>query len=213
MTKHFLMYFSLFWAMAVQAAPPEVKPTYEVVTGQNVRINVKSDVEIGYVASFSDEQAFFEELIPKAGERRFVFQSMKDGYYVIAFWTKGETTGVMTMITVGKPNTKPGDPPKDPPGTTPSEKINYLLIVRKDTSGGADPEYTKIMQSPAWKTLSAKGILIKDKTASEARLLGYTVPSTLPAVFSLYDNGTKSKILAGPVNLPTTDDTILKLVP
>ncbi len=210
--KRLLILFSFFQCLSIYAGPPEVKPNYDVAVGQNVRINVKSAVEIGYVSSFTDDQAFFEELIPKTGERRFVFQSMKSGYYVIAFWTKGETSGTMTIITVGKPTVPdPGKPdPTLPPGT---ESVNYLIIIRKDTTGGADLNFTKTMQLSAWQTLNTKGIKFKDKTASEAKAMGFAVPLSLPVVYGLYDDGKKSKIITGPLPFPSDNDGVLKLVP
>lgn len=228
MTKHLLMYFSLIWATLVQAAPPVVKERIDTQVGQMVKITIKLDtppdptdpkkllppVEVGYTQSFSEDQAFFEELVSKSGERRFVFQSLKPGYYVLAFWSKGELTGVMTLINVTQPD--PAPPVTTPPGTTPPTlpigTVNYLLVVRKDTTGGADPAFTKIMQNPAWNELTKKGIKYKDKTASEAKAMGFNVPATLPVVFSLYDSGTKSKIIGEPVPLTTNTD-ILKLVP
>lgn len=92
---------------ALSAAPPEVKD-YTAKAGQPVTVVVKATGDIGYKATFAESEAYFEELRERPGERRFTFQSVTPGAYKIVFWTKGETDGSVSTITVG------GAPPVPP---------------------------------------------------------------------------------------------------
>lgn len=116
------------------AAPPEVPKTIQAAPSQLIRIPVKSATEIGYCATFSDEEAFFDELAPQPGVRRFIFQAAKPGRYSVAFWTKGETTGTHTTIIVGGP----APPPDDNVDPKPSE-----LLVKFQTAYSTDVQQFK----------------------------------------------------------------------
>lgn len=102
-------------------------------------------------------------------------------------------------------------PPVDPP-VTPTDKF-YFLIVRPD--GPAQPELTRLMGDPAWATLKGKGHQYRDVTLTEAReKLKLDIPAgtTIPAVVTLATTKDgPSKVLRGPVKIPTTGDEILKL--
>lgn len=108
-------------ALGVCAAPPDVPKELKVDPGQLVRVVVKGD-KIGTARNFDDTQAFFDELAPQPGTRRYVFQATKPGVYVVSFWTVGEDYGVSTTITVGTPipPTPPIPPGPIPPGPMPN---------------------------------------------------------------------------------------------
>lgn len=120
------------------------------------------------------------------------------------------------LVTIGGkgPRPPPKDPPpKDPPVTPPIAAKLYFLIVRPD--GPASPEFTKVMSDPAWATLQGKGHQVKDRTVTDAnRIVGLVLPpgTVLPTVVTLdVSAGTESRVVAGPVPLPTTSAEILKL--
>lgn len=118
-------------AAALAAAdPPKVQAEYRVPAGQPLRV-VVSGKDVGYKAAFADDQAFFDELVPKeAGERRFLFQAATPGRYAVVFWTKGETDGAFTTIVVGDGKAPQPDPKDkkavDPPAV---QKIGRVVIV------------------------------------------------------------------------------------
>src|SRR4030095_16527724 len=80
-------------------APPDVPPTLKCESGQLLRIVVKGD-KIGTGKNCTDADGFFDELVSKSGERRYVFQSTKSGTYVVGFVTIGEADIVFCTITV-----------------------------------------------------------------------------------------------------------------
>src|SRR4051794_12365188 len=92
--------FLFLQSLPAVAAPPELPPRVSTKPGRLVRLSVKCDGEIGTLRNFTDEQAFFEELSPRKGERRFVFQSDTPGQYVVGVWTKGDSEGAACTITV-----------------------------------------------------------------------------------------------------------------
>ena len=196
----------LLFASLATAAPPEVPREIKARPGQMVRVVAKGEGEIGFARSFGDDDAFFDELAIRPGQRRYVFQSDKAGTYYLAFWTKGELEGSSCIIVVGDgkpapvPPVKPGDPP---PVTPPTPTALYFLIVRAD--GPASPAFTATMGLPAWDAIRKAGHSVKDRTVSEVAPLGYTLPpgTMLPVVFTLDNSGPRSKILRGPSPLPT----------
>lgn len=103
----------------------------------------------------------------------------------------------------------PDPKPKDPPPPRPVSL--YFVIVRAD--GPADPAFTRVMGLPEWDTLRAAGHYVKDRTVSEAALLGVTVGGQLPAVVTLKKSADdKTSVVARTaVPLPTTGSGILDL--
>ncbi len=102
-------------------SPPEVPKEIKVKPGQLVRIPVKTDVEIGFTRNFTDDEAFFGELVSPKGTRQFVFQAQVDdkgnplkSQYVIGWWVKGETEGVTTTLLAGTPTPIVPVPPDVP---------------------------------------------------------------------------------------------------
>jgi len=209
-------------------APPDVKSVIEAKPGQLVRVTVKSE-KIGYLKNFTDDEAFFGELVsPVKTERQFVFQSPttvydKDGKevpnprteYVLGWWTEGETSGVSTTIRVlgAKPPPETSPPPKEkvPPVIPAPTGKYYFLVVRKN--GPADKSFTDIMGNAAWKTLAMSGHVYTDRELSKLDKLNIALdPNTvLPVVLTLSVVDGKSTVVRWAVPLPTTTAGILAL--
>jgi hypothetical protein len=105
------------------------------------------------------------------------------------------------------PPTTPTDPPVvDPPVEKP---LFYFLIVRPD--GPASAAHTKLMQSPAWKTLRDAGHTVKDNTLTQASASGVTIVdgTILPVVVIL--KGADGSAVLKTVPAPTADADILDL--
>ncbi len=207
------LFLILLTALSAFAAPPEVPAELSARPGQLIRVVAKGEAEIGTLRNFKDDDAFFDELAPKPGQRRFVFQSDRPGTYVIGFWSKGETEGVTCTITVGDPTAPPTKPVDPKPPVNPPAPVGYFfLIVRPD--GPADPRFTAAMSLPAWAELRKAGHSFKDKTLTAASTdLDVTLPhgTPLPAVLTLVVDGASSRVVAGPVPLPTDEAGVLAL--
>jgi hypothetical protein len=102
-----ILLFLALPAAALRAAPPEVPKELKAEPGQLVRIVAKGD-KLGTGKNFTDGEAFFDQLVSKPGEQRYVFQSAKSGVYVVGFVTIGESDIVFCTITVAAPT--PADP-------------------------------------------------------------------------------------------------------
>lgn len=150
--------------------------------------------------------------------RRFILPVMglKDGTY--RFFAIGSLNDEMSVtpfsVVIGKGT--PADPPKDSPKDPPKEPIpppvgsTYFIVIRPD--GPATQEFARIMADAAWAEHRSAGIRVKDYTLAESASI-YKLPSrtNLPCVLALSSGPKESKVLAGPVNLPTTSDGIRKL--
>lgn len=194
------------------AAPPVVPTTVTAKPGQLVRVVVKTDADIGVLRNFGDEQAFFEELAPKKGERRFVFQAPDDAkpgaVFVVGWWTKGETEGVSTTITVaGKAKPDPVDPVK--PDPVKPATVYYFAVV--GTSGPVTPALAAVMKMPAWDELRKLGHVVNYIPADELNS-GLPRPASLPAVLVLKKDGDKWVDTGSNKPLPTTDEAIRGLL-
>lgn len=196
--------------------PPEVKPS-----GQYVDFVPETDaVSVTYVGLsgveplpgrwLSDKRAFvFDTYGKPTGRYKFV---------AVAAGKTGEQARASFEVVIGgaaptpTPTPTPVDPP--PPGAEPPAAGGklYFLIVRPD--GPASPDFTKVMQLPAWKEIAAAGHQFKDKTVTEAAPWVALDPSTpLPAVvtFQISQDGKTSTLVRGSVPLPTTDAGIRDL--
>lgn len=114
------------------------------------------------------------------------------------------------VFTFGTPKKEPppADPPETDPPTTPAGY--YFLIVRPD--GPAAPEFTRLMKDPAWATLRKAGHLVKDKTVTEAAAMSISLDGvTPPAVVTLKEDATSSKIVRSAIPAPSTSAGILDL--
>lgn len=117
---------------ALFAAPPEVPRELKCEPGQLLRIVAKGE-KVGTGKNFTDEQAFFDQLVSKPGEHRFIFQATKPGVYVVGFVTVGEGEIVFCTITVGAAPLPPAPDPKPKPPTPPDPKpIDPLLKALTD---------------------------------------------------------------------------------
>lgn len=136
---------------------------------------------------------------------------------VIPVGTAAETGVARVQLVI----TDPQCPQPPPPGSKPDPKPEdpkpiagkvYFLIVRP--SGAATQEFERNMLLPAWAELRSAGHLVKDKAFDQLGGI-YSPPSgtTLPFVVTLRINegNTESKVIAGPVPLPATNDGIREL--
>jgi hypothetical protein len=151
-------------ALAV-AAPPEVPKEKAVKPGQLIRVIVKTDKEIGLARNFTDEQAFFEELAPKKGERRYVFQCPDDAKpgaaFVVSWWTAGELEGVCTTFTVAGQPAPPVPPPVPPTPPVPVTQGTWAVMIVNESA--PDPKAVMVTDGPTARQL---------KTAGKCRLYG-----------------------------------------
>jgi hypothetical protein len=198
--------------IGILAAPPDVPRDLKVKPGQLVRVTVKGDAVIGTLKNFTDEEAFFGELVSPKGSRQFVFQAPvaqydKDGKplpqratYVLGWWTKGEIEGSSTTITVDTANGDTLPPVPDPkPGPQPDPKPNpvgtaaYLVVVEETSA--RTPEHAKVLNDLTyWNAVRAKEVKWRfyDKDSPEAVANKYVGPATakgLPALLTLDKTG------------------------
>lgn len=106
----------------LRADPPDVPKDLKAEPGQITEVVVKlaAGDDLGY--KLASDKALFRELkADSPRERVFWFQAAEPGVYAVVFWTKGEATGTLCTITVGKP--KPPEPPAPPPGPQPSAEL------------------------------------------------------------------------------------------
>lgn len=218
--------FVLAAAGLAAAAPPDVPEKLKVKPGQLVRVTVKGDAVLGSLKNFTDEEAFWGELVSPKGSRQFVFQAPAAQYdkagkplpqrstFVIGWWTKGEVTGSSTTITVEGATAAPGPVEPEPKEPDPKEPIPakyYFMVVRPD--GPASPAFTAYMADPAWTALRGKGHLVKDFTATEAAPWVKVGSVPLPAVATLgfRADGKTTFLARPPVPAPAAGDDILRL--
>jgi hypothetical protein len=215
--------FALAWCVAsavATAAPPQVPQTLTAKSGKLLRVVVKTDAEIGTAKNFTEEQAFWGELIAPKGERHFVFQGPTDNEtdlaFVVAWWTVGEKEGVTTTITVPgvkKPAppvvdpVKPVDPPK-PDKPAPAE-VYYFAVV--GAAGPVLPAVATSLKLPAWDELRKAGHVVNYVPVNELSD-GLPRPGMLPVVMMLKRDGSKWVDTGSNKPLPTTDEQIRSLI-
>lgn len=215
--------FALAWCVAsavATAAPPQVPQTLTAKSGKLLRVVVKTDAEIGTAKNFTEEQAFWGELIAPKGERHFVFQGPTDNEtdlaFVVAWWTVGEKEGVTTTITVPgvkKPTppvvdpVKPVDPPK-PDKPVPAE-MYYFAVVGAE--GPALPAVAAAMKLSAWDELRKAGHEVNYVPLNLLRD-DLPRPSTLPTVMKLKKVNGRWEDTGSNKPLPTTDEQIRSLI-
>lgn len=205
-------------AAPLWAAPPEISIDPVVVAPSTGYLIVKPKTDaasIVYVSPHLDP--FPSEFLSDKTVFIVPVRGLNSGDYncwAVAASKTGEQRLVAFVVRVGKsppvpPVIPPIDPPIDPPPPTPTAL--YFAVVRPD--GPASPTFTRIMSDPSWNALREAGHMVKDFTPSDiARLkLNIPIPTTLPAVVTLRNEPSGSKILRGAIALPTTSDGILKL--
>jgi hypothetical protein len=209
----------LLSAVVAQAAPPQVPQTLTAKSGKLLRVVVKTDSEIGTAKNFTEEQAFWGELIAPKGERHFVFQgpteNETDLAFVVAWWTVGEKEGVTTTITVPgvkKPTPPVVDPVKpDPPKPdkpAPAE-VYYFAVV--GAAGPVLPAVATSLKLPAWDELRKAGHVVNYVPVNELSD-GLPRPGMLPVVMVLKKDGDKWVDTGSNKPLPTTDEQIRSLI-
>lgn len=215
----FTLLFLHLFATAAISAPPKLVIPAEIQAKPGKWVTVSPDTEaktITYVSLDGLDPFPSSELIEK--RKMIVFPTEEKRYRFIAVGSKDdEHTTVEFVLVVGTPPAKPVPTPTptdpNPPVTPVPTGGLYFLVVRPD--GPASPEFTKTMGLPAWEELRKAGHLFKDKTLAEAVKLGISIPdgTHLPAVVTLRESadGKTSKIVRGPIPLPTTTAGILDL--
>lgn len=217
------------WAMAIllvvqswaSAQVPTITAPAEITGEVSAFVIVKAETKnanwVRYVPLDPGLSVFPSDLL--ADRTVTVVVASKAGRYRVLAYTGNDEGGAQAIVTlvIGKVETPGKEPPKtDPPiepGVDPPAKPAgkvFFLIVRAD--GPATQDYARIMADPAWDAHRKAGIIVKDKTFSESKAI-YTAPSgtTLPYVVTLSSGETESKVIAGPVPLPTTSAGIADL--
>lgn len=176
--------FALAWCVAASvatAAPPQVPQTLTAKSGKLLRVVVKTEAEIGTAKNFTEEQAFWGELIAPKGERHFVFQGPTDNEtdlaFVVAWWTVGEKEGVTTTITVPgvkKPTPPVVDPVKpDPPTPTPAKAEKVIVVVVEETLSRTVKQGEQLAALQEWADAGKHGRFTVDKDDPTAARNGY----------------------------------------
>lgn len=198
------------------AAPPEVP--VEVTAPQDKVREIVVKVPDGKILQYravGDKVAFREMKTDSKGEAVFWLISETGGRSHIVWWFKNEDGSSATNINseAAPPTIPPTKPPTDPPDAPPGTATYYFLVIRPD--GPASPEFTKIMSLPGWADIKKKGHQYKDKTVSAAAQdINLTLPpgGPMPCVVTLSTTGGVSKIVRGPIALPTTDVGLAAMV-
>lgn len=145
-----------------------------------------------------------------------VVVAAKEGRYHVLAYTGNEDGGADVIVTViiGKSTKLPTKPPTNPPVTDPPPQPVIkatFLIGRKN--GPADQSYIDVLRNSAWDDLVKSGHKVKEMTLDEIVSI-YKVPSGTPVPFvvTLQETVNGSKVIVGPVALPTTSDGIKDLV-
>lgn len=115
-------------------------------------------------------------------------------------------------IEVGGPQS-PQPPPGggDPPGggEPPTKPVKaHFLTVRPD--GPATADFVLAFSNQAWAELKAAGHTVKELTLTESQKY-YRPPSGTPIPYTVTLDAANSKVLAGPVPMPTDSTGIRKL--
>jgi hypothetical protein len=167
-------------AASALAAPPDAPKEIQAKPNQIVRIPVKG-ADVGFTAAFDETVAFFDELAPRDGQRRFIFQAPAPGRYPVVFWTKGETTGTLTTIVVDgqrpdpDPQPDPGPVPQPQPDPMPGPVTSFRVIFIVERMANLTPaqnsvihgvEVEKFLDDKTTKTDNTRGWRRIDKDAA-----------------------------------------------
>lgn len=134
-------------------------------------------------------------------------------FRVVAFVDAGDARPSgphICTVTVGQPKPPPDDDPVDPDDPVKPSHY-YFVLVRPD--GPASEAFEAVMRMREWGDLQKSGHKVKDFTVTEATKLNIRVPTgtRLPLVITLSEGESVSKVVRGPIPLPTTGAAILKL--
>lgn len=220
-------------AAPVWADPPKVEPEkIEARVGVPFLLRVEpiAGKKIGVDGVLDPKKFASVEVITGSGVYFVTPQEGSQGTHRVRYWTIGDkitksvtltdkapevdslTVPLVSSVTIVvggevKPPPKKPDDPKQPPPTT----GYYFMLIRSD--GAADPSFTRIVRDPAWVELAKAGHRVKDFGLTDAIRLGARLPdgTSLPCVVTLYDDGKTSRIVRGPVSLPSDSQAILDL--
>ncbi len=178
---------------AVYVPPAEVKAV------EYIALDGEDAFPVQVVGGSPTAFVFFSRGLPEKSYR----------FVGVASDAQGNLTRKQFAVTVGAPKPPGTTPPKDPPAV-PSDTF-YFLVVRAD--GPATAQFTKIMADPAWSTLRTAGHKVKDFTLTAAAAIGVKLPNDVPppAVVTLVESDTTSRIVRAAIPLPTTSPSILDL--
>lgn len=203
------------------AAPPKLTIPAELrPAGDYVTLKPDTDaVSVTYVG-LSGVDPFPSDFLKDARHFVLPIRGLKAGSYkfaAVAASKDGEQARVdFTAVVPGEPGTPTPPPvpptPPDPP-TPPKPAALYFLIVRPD--GPASAEFTRTMGLAAWADLRKSGHSVKDKTLTDAAMIGVTLRdgTALPCVLTLREaaDGKSSKIVRDAIPLPATESAIADL--
>lgn len=198
----------LFTSTAALAAPPEVPAPITAEVGKPVVFEVKMEKgkKFGFAPGFDKSKCVVVRLYTDdLDTAQFLAIPSAKGDFYLSFVTEGETKFSTLVIQVGK---SPVNPPDNPPGPVATGPY-YFVVVRPD--GAYTPEFLAAIQLPQWDELKKAGHTWKEKTASEAALLGVknlTAPAV--AVLRVSPDGKTSNQVAT-LSMPYTGAAILAL--
>lgn len=200
-------------ALAAAAAPPDVPAEVPYTPGWPEVLVVKGTGEFGVQPAFKTgpgAAAFFEELAPSPGARRFLFLAKADREFPVVFWGKGETSGKTVVFRPGGTAPPDADPvPADPlyrplaeafgkddPATRKADSRALAAVYRlaaKD--GGAADNPALKTAADLFKVMSAAGAAVvppgrlpntREALAAELdRTLGKSAPAALDDAYRL----------------------------
>lgn len=201
--------------LSILAAPPEAPARVVATVGKPKTFAVKYDKPFAYAPGYDAAKCpvFKLESDTETGTTTFLAFPDEPGEYHVILWTVGEKGYTRVVIVASDAGAAP--PPKKNPPTPPDPPAPatslYFLIVRHD--GPASPAFTSAMTLPEWATLTKAGHNYKDKTATEAALLGVKIPAgtALPVVVVLRPraDGKSDQLLIVP--FPASGDGITAL--
>ncbi|MBX9678840.1 MAG: hypothetical protein K2X38_08740 [Gemmataceae bacterium] len=219
-----LAFCLLLWPSWAWAAAPKVEPEKHAnaKAGDWLPVKATGEKDKKLVIDYDGSQV---ALVRDIRGDLYAIPKAASGTVTVRFWHAGDSVvlpdaGPLPPLPVATlvielnapqppPGKKPPVDPKDPP-TQPATGL-YFLLVRAD--GAADPSFTRIVRDPAWQKLKDAGHLVKDFGVSDLNRIGVTLPSgtQIPCVVTLQEDGQRSRIVRGPIQLPSTPEAILDL--
>ncbi len=212
------------------ADPPKVTPSVvDAKVGVPFLIRVESSKKVGIDGGLDPKKFDVAEVIVGSGVYFITPLEGSQGSHKVRYWTIGDkivrtihldekppaedsfTIPLVSVINikvageVKQPPKRPDDP-KQPPATG-----YYFMLIRSD--GAADPSFTKIIRDPSWAKLVELGHQVKDFQLQDAVRFGAKLPdgTSLPCIITLRTDGSVSRVVRGPIPLPSDSQGILDL--
>lgn len=191
----------LFFVASAFAAPPDVQPAISAKPGQLIRITIKDATEeLGSARNFSDDEAFFGELVSPKGTRQFVFQAPTlpedpealakyKSSYVLTWWKKGETEGAMTTITVsGAPSPIPA-PDREPEASVDADLVKALQVAFDKDGGAPINKLVAVLKDASAKAKTTKSAdqFTADLHNATTQAIGLQLAKTRDAIATYLD--------------------------